>query len=824
MRKLFAGLMLSVLSVASFAAEQFIVKDGKPNAQIVIAAEKRPRMATLAALDLQYFIQKMSGARLPIVTSPDASLPVKIYVGKSPETEKLGVKTDDLKYGAFKIASGEGWLALVGDDFDFVPPFQPWPTDRKNQEPSVEKWKKMIEGKTDVGWLYPFAGAFKMYWNPSDFDKLMNTRYGEGSAALWKSGGNTINGFWQHDENGSLNAVHDFLRGLGVRLYMAGEENEIIPQMASIPLKELNKTSVPDYAMRNWLWYGYNGFVFDDVIWARRIGINSVYQIAGLIKGPHGLCFIYQAEETKKKHPEYLATGKKGEKLPDHVCFSNDGFVQETVNCIRFIYDNCGQASVDIWPNDGIRICSCDACKNKSASEQVWGFANRVATELYKTHPNKTITCGAYTSYIEAPDNIEKFSPNLAVWIANSGRPKMTDPEHWNEYWANIQKWQSKLAPGRILRYENNRYHIWGATEDKDGKKIRGLPLAYPVIHPRAVARDLKALKGISLGETGEQSQFQSKWKVPGIEHITLYVQSRFLWDADLDVDEVLNEYCATFYGPAAKQMKAAIDFAEANLAFKDESRRKGDVRNVPLKTALKLRDLLDEAKTAAGDTVYGKRVQMVINDLQSREDVIASYNKKGDELAAARAKAPVVNPVKGADLSKAFAYKLVGASTAGAETSFKVGWDKNALVMEILCKEPNMQKLNVAADVNSGDKVAVMLETQNHSYYRLEINPDGKIVEGNPISGWWSLAEVKTEKGSDFWMVKLRIPVVGEKEADADPNHRVAGSQPTSQSPWYFNVGRKRVAGLEKPEFQDLRNSYGKWHNPMDFGKLELK
>ncbi|HPN84555.1 MAG TPA: hypothetical protein PK821_04375, partial [Victivallales bacterium] len=117
MRKLFTSLMFLALSLASFAEEQFIVKDGKPNAQIVIAAEKRPRMATLAALELQHFIQKMSGARLPIVNSPDASVPVKIYVGKSPETEKLGIKTDDLKYGAFKIASGEGWLALVGDDF-----------------------------------------------------------------------------------------------------------------------------------------------------------------------------------------------------------------------------------------------------------------------------------------------------------------------------------------------------------------------------------------------------------------------------------------------------------------------------------------------------------------------------------------------------------------------------------------------------------------------------------------------------------------------------------------------------------------------------------
>jgi len=79
-------------------------------------------MATLAALELQPHIQKMSGARLPIMTSADASPPVKIYVGKSPVTEKLGVTDKDLKYGAFRMVSGPDWLVLIGNDFDFNPP------------------------------------------------------------------------------------------------------------------------------------------------------------------------------------------------------------------------------------------------------------------------------------------------------------------------------------------------------------------------------------------------------------------------------------------------------------------------------------------------------------------------------------------------------------------------------------------------------------------------------------------------------------------------------------------------------------------------------
>ncbi|HPN85242.1 MAG TPA: DUF4838 domain-containing protein, partial [Victivallales bacterium] len=446
MRNLFACLMLSLLSFASFADEQFIVKDGKPNAQIVIAAENRPRMTTLAALELQYFIQKMSGARLPIVTSPDASVPVKIYVGKSQETEKLGVKTDDLKYGAFRIASGADWLALVGDDRDFVPPFQPWPTSRKDQEPGIAAWKKMFEGKTDAGWGFVFAGAGKRYWNSGSFNKIIDDRYGKGSSDIWRTGGNTINGFWEQDENGSLNSVHDFLRGLGVRTYMAGEENEIIPKMASIPLNEENKISVPDYAVRNWMWYNYSSFGFDDVLWARRVGMNSTDQVTGPLKGPHGLVSVHGSEECKKNHPEYFAifAGERDFEHKGHgsVCFSSEGFEKETVKFVRFMFDNFNMPSVDIWPGDGLKPCQCDKCKVQTPSGMVWGFANRVATEVYKTHPDKMITCGAYTSYSDAPDTIDKFSPNLAVWISNCSRPKMTDPEHWERYMAKIKKWQ----------------------------------------------------------------------------------------------------------------------------------------------------------------------------------------------------------------------------------------------------------------------------------------------------------------------------------------------------------------------------------------------
>ncbi len=79
-----------------------------------------------------------------------------------------------------------------------------------------EEWLKLIAGKSDAPWQFPIGFGFKAWWNPSDFRQQMCMRYGEDFPELWGSRG----GFWQHDQGGSLNAVHDLLRQFGIRFFM----------------------------------------------------------------------------------------------------------------------------------------------------------------------------------------------------------------------------------------------------------------------------------------------------------------------------------------------------------------------------------------------------------------------------------------------------------------------------------------------------------------------------------------------------------------------------------------------------------------------------
>jgi hypothetical protein len=82
--------------------------------------------ARLAAAELQTYVAKISNTRLPSKAEPSAKTPVRVYVGESPYAAKLGVTADRLGHGAYRIASGEKWLVLIGDDTAFTPK-EPWP-------------------------------------------------------------------------------------------------------------------------------------------------------------------------------------------------------------------------------------------------------------------------------------------------------------------------------------------------------------------------------------------------------------------------------------------------------------------------------------------------------------------------------------------------------------------------------------------------------------------------------------------------------------------------------------------------------------------------
>jgi len=292
-------------------------------------------------------------------------------------------------------------------------------------------------------------------------------------------------------------------------------------------------------------------------------------------------------------------------------------------------------------------------------------------------------------------------------------------------------------------------------------------------------------------------------------------------------VDALLEEFYTLFYGPAADAMESAFEFAEKQYT------RRGAI-GLPLEARVSFVEKLQAAKTQAGNTVYGRRIQVILDELPPLKKLRAELQarqaagdpRKNAPLAIGRNLAgPVAPPV----------YKLraiADGAKPDVETTFQVGWSENALVFDIMCREPEMHKLYVTPDVWGGDSVAILLESPFHSYYQIETNPDGKVFDadrqyGRVKSKWNSQVKVRTERGKDFWRVVMRIPVLTEEEGAGDPLHNVVGNKPSAAAPWYFNVGRVRVRGpneADRTAYTFSPTGGNTYHVKDRFGRLEIR
>ena len=143
MRKSLIFLFTLCLSAsAAFGAQ--IVKNGQAAAEIIPAKSSDPSIL-VAAQEIQKYVQKMTGAKLEIVSAPTGKMPVKIYVGLSDAVKKLGVSLADVKHDGFKIVVKGNDIVIAGKDFD-------WYNQLKFDEGSylqniTAKWKKFTGHK-----------------------------------------------------------------------------------------------------------------------------------------------------------------------------------------------------------------------------------------------------------------------------------------------------------------------------------------------------------------------------------------------------------------------------------------------------------------------------------------------------------------------------------------------------------------------------------------------------------------------------------------------------------------------------------------------------
>jgi hypothetical protein len=809
--------LFAVLIASPLIAEEFLVENGQPRAEIVIA-ETPARSVRMAAHELQDDIKKISAAHLPIVTKPSGT-EVKIFVGRSPYTDALKVTADGLSDGAYRIVSGENWLALIGDDADFMP-LTPHARGNSDIPRAQAEWEKLTNSQLGM----PNAGLYK--------NRLrLPGATGKPDGAVTDA--RETFDIWGLDERGSFNAVCGFLQKLGARWYLPGELGEVLPSMKTIPLPKIDETVRPDFALRQFNFrFGTAGP--DTARWIMRLGTRSDerMQIA------HGLASMTGRPEIFAAHPEWFALyGTKRDYTPgsskNQLCYSNEELFRESVRYARAVLDQYKFKTVSIMPPDGFSaICQCPQCKGKDSpdrhergllSDYIWDFVNRVAKEVRKTHPDAQVLNCAYGAYTLPPLKIDKLEPNVLVCIVGGRRPIIKGPS---------AKTEGEAAPEALRA-------AWAGKTDNPILIFENYPFTdrgwyLPSFSAHALGETVNATKGSSQGEDIWLSVGLDFEKAGlGFNHFLVYFTARMYWGGkDADVDAMFREYCRLFYGPAEQEMLAFFTYCEANWSAMDEDKSKSDA-------AL---DLFAKAQAKVdGASIYGRRLALI-------DDYLKGLRMKSEQLAQKRGWVPVVrlvgdarNIVIDGKLDDAYWQNCPGAATGTLRelqtgrpptfgTSFKAGWSGNNLYFAIRCDERPGEKPNIVATESGdraiwhGDAVELELSTETHSYYQIAVSPAGAIVDLDRAApkgqwfAWNSQAEVATNVADDHWTVEIRIPVTQDEN---DPLHQVVGRKPTQSLPWHINICRQRIRedGAEHSALSPT--GIAGFHEPMKFANF---
>jgi hypothetical protein len=127
-----------------------------------------------------------------------------------------------LQHGAYRIATGPDWLALIGDDTDFEP-LPPFARSNSDIPRAQAEWEKIVGAPYGM----PRTGLYKNRLRlPGDT--------GKPDGAVTEK--NETFEIWGLDERGSYNAVCGLLHRLGARWYLPGELGEVLPSLKTIPL------------------------------------------------------------------------------------------------------------------------------------------------------------------------------------------------------------------------------------------------------------------------------------------------------------------------------------------------------------------------------------------------------------------------------------------------------------------------------------------------------------------------------------------------------------------------------------------------------------
>jgi hypothetical protein len=385
---------------------------------------------------------------------------------------------------------------------------------------------------------------------------------------------------------GSHLATHDLLSALGCGWFGPDELYHVVPAAGTLELGALAKDEQPDFAFRQ-MWN-----VFPEAAGAWRTGGRHV-------SCGHAYYSLFPEEEYFEKFPDYFAlVGGKRTVHGAQLCFSNPDVQRLTVEKARAQFDKHPDwLTFSLSANDCGGFCECEDCATlgENPGAMSLAFANAVAKELAKTHPDKLVCILAYWYTLSPPANL-KAEPNVMVMVVNQAchAHALDDPtcphnKGWSE---NFEKWCATGA--KMAIYE---WYIPGFIN----KHWRRLPW----VSTDVAFRNLRYWRSKGVRWITYESQLHYEDGTGYPRRWPLYYPATIgMWDCDADPNEILARACDLLYGPAGEAMTRYFTTLAQAM---EQTKVHGTVWNLPPPRAIfrpevteTLRATLAEALTSA--------------------------------------------------------------------------------------------------------------------------------------------------------------------------------------------------------------------------------
>ncbi|MEI7726169.1 MAG: DUF4838 domain-containing protein [Bacteroidota bacterium] len=331
---------------------------------------------------------------------------------------------------------------------------------------------------------------------------------------------------------GTLYGVYEFLeKYLGCHFW--APKAAFIPEKSVITLPVIDRLENPAFSSREVYYAGMDEQDFADKMRTDRHAWKGGENWGLWV---HTMFTLVSPEKYFYSHPEYFAL-MGGKRTKTQLCLTNPDVLQTTIDALKMRMKERPEARYwSVSQMDTFGSCECDACRaiderEGSSSGSMIAFVNQVAAAF----PDKVISTLAYQYTRKAPRYIKLASNvNIMLCTIECDRSMPLESDSTAGSFSNdLRNWSAIASDILVWDYVIQFTNMIGPFPN------------LPVLQPNIQL--FKKYQVSSVFEQGCHGTYSEN------QELRQYLLAKLLWNPELNVDSLTNQFLTGYYGPAGQ-------------------------------------------------------------------------------------------------------------------------------------------------------------------------------------------------------------------------------------------------------------------------------